>query len=179
MRAFLVRSAIGAALLAASAGAMAQAGEEPLAQPPADECTMPVPPAGPLAPWVDPVFISAAKDAAHLGDVQLLAGHAARLHLYPMAEVRFPVPPGRPGGTGGLAEVTIAKAGNYRVALGTPAWIDLVAGGKPLTSIAHGHGPKCSSIHKVVDFTLQPGRYTLMISANPGDHTQVLVAKLP
>lgn len=180
MRAFLVRSAIGAGLLAASAGAMAQADDEqPLAQPPADECAMPVPPSGPLAPWVDPVFISAAKDAAHLADVQLQAGQAARLHLYPMAEVRFPVPPGKPGGTGGLAEVTIAEAGNYRVALGTPAWIDLVADGKALTSIAHGHGPKCSSIRKMVDFALQPGRYTLMISANPGDHTQVLVAKLP
>lgn len=177
MRAFLVRSVTGAMLLAASAGALAQ--EQPLAQPPAEECPAPVPPTGPLAPWVDPILISSAKESAALPSVQLKAGQAARLHLYPMAEIRYPVAPGKPGGSGGLAEVAITEAGNYRVALGTPAWIDLVADGKPLTSIAHGHGPKCSSIRKMVDFALKPGRYTLMVSANPGDHTQVLVAKLP
>lgn len=179
MRAFVVRAATAALLFTVSAGAMAQADEQPLAPPPAAECPAPVPPSGVLAPWVDPVFISSVKDPGLLPSVQLRVGQAARLHLHPMAEVRFPVPPGKAGGSGGLAEVTITEPGNYRVALGTPAWIDLVAGGKALTSIAHGHGPKCTSIRKMVDFTLQPGRYTLMVSANPGDHTQVLVAKLP
>lgn len=179
MRAFLVRSAIGVTLLTASAGAMAQADDAPLAQPPAEECPAPVPPSGVLAPWVDPILISSAKEPAQLSSVHLQAGQAARLYLYPMSEIRYPVAPGKTGGSGGLAEVTIEEAGNYRVALGTPAWIDLVADGKPLTSIAHGHGPKCSSIRKMVDFTLKPGRYTLMVSANPGDHAQVLVAKLP
>jgi|SRR5579863_92047 len=75
--------------------------------------------------------------------------------------------------------VAIVEGGNYRVALGSSAWLDLVSHGKAVTSTAHGHGPACTGIHKMVDFPLQPGEYTLQVSANGGPQTTILVVRLP
>lgn len=176
MRIFFIGQAAGLVLLAAAGAAQAE-DAQPAAQPAKEECAAPVAPTGALAPWADPSPLSSAKEPT--ASAPLHVGHSALLSLHPAGEVRFPVTPGKTGGNGGLAEVTIEEAGNYRVALSTPAWVDLVADGKALTSTAHGHGPKCTSIRKVVDFALTPGRHTVMISANPGPQTQVLVAKLP
>ena len=57
----------------------------------------------------------------------------------------------------------IDKAGNYGIALDQAGWIDVSAVGAsaPLKSVAHGHGPDCSSIRKVVRFALEPGAYRL------------------
>lgn len=62
------------------------------------------------------------------------------------------------------ANFTVPEAGRYRVALDQPGWIDLVKDGKALTSVAHGHGPDCSTIRKIVDFDLAAGRYTLKLT---------------
>ena len=67
----------------------------------------------------------------------------------------------------------------YRIALGSGAWIDLISNGKPVISIAHGHGPACTGIRKMVDFDLKPGHYTLQISANADQQTSLLIAPLP
>jgi hypothetical protein len=80
---------------------------------------------------------------------------------------------------GGLIGVTVAQPGSYRVALSSGAWIDLVRDGKAVTSTAHGHGPACTGVLKMVDFPLTPGRYTLQIGANGGARMTVLVARLP
>jgi hypothetical protein len=68
--------------------------------------------------------------------------------------------------TGGEANAafTITKGGRYRVALDQAAWIDIVRDGKALTSVAHGHGPNCTTIRKIVDFDLTPGAYTLKLT---------------
>lgn len=145
----------------------------------ASECPAPVAPTGELAPWTGPVPLSSASDAAHLSHSAIRPGQAVTLALHPADRVAFPAPPGKSGGNGGLAELTIAEAGTYRVALGTSAWIDLMHGGKAVASIAHGHGAPCTGIRKIVDFPLEPGRYVLAISANQDARTQVLVAKKP
>lgn len=68
--------------------------------------------------------------------------------------------------TGGEASAafTITKGGRYRVALDQAAWIDVVRDGKALTSVAHGHGPNCTTIRKIVDFDLTPGAHTLKLT---------------
>jgi hypothetical protein len=68
--------------------------------------------------------------------------------------------------TGGEASAafTIAQAGRYRVGLDQPGWIDIIRDGKPLTSVAHGHGPNCTTIRKIIDFDLAPGSYTLKLT---------------
>jgi hypothetical protein len=60
----------------------------------------------------------------------------------------------------------VVKAGVYRVALSAGAWVDVVQGGTIAQSVAHGHGPECSGIRKIVSFHLAPGRYVLQLVAS-------------
>src|SRR3546814_5095624 len=76
-----------------------------------------------------------------------------------------------------LVPIEIATAGTYRVALSEGAWVDMVRDGTSLPSVAHGHGPRCSGIHKIVDFKLAPGRYALQLSAMQTPQVRVLIAR--
>jgi hypothetical protein len=101
--------------------------------------------------------------------------------LLPTPRVAYPLRPEKPGGSvsyGGLARFTVDKAGTWRVALSTPAWVDVVKDGKASTSIAHGHGPDCSGIRKMVDYALEPGEYVLQVAANGSDKVTLLVTPL-
>lgn len=143
------------------------------------ECPAPVAPTGEFAPWSQPFPLNSANAPSQLPEAQVRPGQAVTLGLHPAGTMRFPVAPRKPGGNGGLAELTVAEAGTYRVALSTAAWIDIVLNGKALESTAHGHGEPCSGIRKIVEFSLKPGRHVLAISANLDTRTRVLVAKKP
>jgi hypothetical protein len=143
-------------------------------------CTAPAAPSGELAPWASPVALAAAGAAER--EPALTVGRQANLTLLPTPQVRYPLQPDRPGGSasyGGLVGVAVSQTGAYRVALGSGAWVDLVRDGKAVTSTAHGHGPACTDVHKMVDFPLTPGRYTLQISASAEARITLLVARLP
>lgn len=71
----------------------------------------------------------------------------------------------------------IEQAGTYGVALDTGAWIDVAQSGTALRSTAHGHGPACSTIRKIVDFALQPGRYTITLSRTQAANVRLLVIR--
>lgn len=71
----------------------------------------------------------------------------------------------------------IAEAGTYGVALDQGAWIDVGRDGEALRSTAHGHGPACSTIRKIVDFALQPGRYTITLSRTQAVSVRLLVVR--
>lgn len=171
--------ALVAMALPAAASAEEMAGE--MTTPPA--CTAPVAPTGELAPWTAPRSLNAAGDARQLAKAKLPVGRAADVTLLPTPEVKYPLRPEKPGGSvsyGGLIAVDIAEAGTYRVALGSGAWIDIVGkDGKAVVSTKHGHGPACSGVRKMVDFPLQPGRYTLQFAANGARDIRALVARLP
>ena len=66
-----------------------------------------------------------------------------------------------------------------RVAIDSAAWLDVVADGKSLEAVAHGHGPDCSGVRKMVDFTLAPGTYLLQIVGNGTAKLRVLVTHTP
>lgn len=167
--------------VAAPSAAIAQMPAEPAAMS-AQSCTAAVTPSGALAPWAAPVALQAAADAGHLAAARITIGQAAQVALLPTPQVRFALRPEKPGGSvsyGGMARLRIDRAGTYRIALGSPAWLDLVSAGKPAISNAHGHGPACTGIHKMVDFPLAPGDYTLQVSANGAPQTTILVVRLP
>ena len=109
----------------------------------------------------------------------LRPGAAVQVALRPIAEVQAAIAPhpARDGGatTGARLNLEVATAGTYRVALSEAAWIDLVQGGQSLASAAHGHGPACSSIHKIVDFALSPGRYVIQLSGTTAASARLLV----
>ena len=88
----------------------------------------------------------------------------------------------RPGVTvpatpGTAVTIEIAEAGTYGVAIDTGAWIDVSRDGRPLHSAAHGHGPACSTIRKIVDFRLEPGRYTILLSRTEATAVRLLVIR--
>lgn len=145
-------------------------------------CPAPVAASGELTPWNAPGQMRAGANAAQRSSAALAVGQAVRIALLPTPQVRYPVRPEKPGGSvsfGGLVRLDVMDAGVYRVALGSAAWIDLVRDRKALTSIAHGRGPECTGIRKMVDFQLTPGRYILQIAANGEPETGVLVSRLP
>jgi hypothetical protein len=123
-----------------------------------------------LAGWRDPL-------AAEM----LTPGRAARLTLRPVAEAGFIVPPGRAaaaGTYGGVVRFVVERPGTYRIALQRTGWIDVVGSGRAIASTAHGHGPACSSIRKIVDFDLAAGEYALQLSGlDQADAVAMVVGK--
>lgn len=98
--------------------------------------------------------------------------------LIQTGEVRYVTRPEKPGGSG-LYAFTVTEAGTYRIALGSGAWIDVLKDGQAITSTAHGHGPDCTDVRKMVDFPLQPGRHVLQIAASGSPSLRLLLARLP
>jgi hypothetical protein len=73
--------------------------------------------------------------------------------------------------------LVITEAGTYGVVLDQPAWIDVARDGASLHSNGNGHGPACSTIRKIVDFQLQPGRYTITASRTQAPTVRLLVIR--
>lgn len=102
--------------------------------------------------------------------------------LLPTPKVSYPVRPEKPGGSvssGGIFAFTVPAAGRYRVALGSGAWIDVLSGTTPAISVAHGYGPECTGVRKMVDFELRPGRYLLQVAGNGSATLPLMVARVP
>ncbi|MDK4805634.1 MAG: hypothetical protein OC190_03695 [Novosphingobium aromaticivorans] len=168
-----------ATLLAPWAG-LAMAQDMPATMPaPAPACAAePAAPPPAFAAWSNATAMDAATDEPGLAMASLAPGEAEKLTLRPTPDVHYLLRPEKPGGTvsfGGMVRLQVAKAGTYRVALGSGAWIDLLRAGKPLVSAAHGHGPACTGIRKIVDFALDAGDYVLQVAANGTPEVTVLV----
>lgn len=146
-----------------------------LAQAAAIPCPAPVPgPAG----WTVPAPVTAGTTATTAGVLTL--GRGATATLAPGATVTLAAPLEKgfaPGDRGGLFAFVVPTAGRYRVALGEGVWVDVVAGGKPLASANHGHGPDCSPVRKFVEWDLQPGRYLLQVAGHAAATLRLEVAK--
>jgi hypothetical protein len=72
----------------------------------------------------------------------------------------------KPGGAA-MIGFKVETVGRYGVALDQRGWIDLLpgaTGGEALKTVAHGHGPECSTIRKIVRFDLRPGVYRLYLT---------------
>jgi hypothetical protein len=135
-----------------------------------------------LAAWTAQTPLAAAASPATLSKASLTPGKAVTAELPQTSDIHFVTQPERPGGSvshGGMFELKIDKAGTYVIGLGSGAWIDVLKDGKPLTSAAHSPGPACSTLRKMVDFPLEPGRYVLQVSANADARLPILLAKRP
>ncbi|MFV0623464.1 homogentisate 1,2-dioxygenase [Sphingomonas sp. ac-8] len=140
----------------------------------------PAPPPAELAGWSAGRPVRAGATAA--GAALLPIGHGVVATLLPTPKVRYAVRPEKPGGSvsnGGLFAFSVPTAGRYRIALGSGAWIDVLSGTTPATSVAHEHGPDCTGIRKMVDFDLQPGRYLLQVAGNGSPTLPLMVARVP
>ena len=112
----------------------------------------------------------------------LVPGQAVDAALLPTPRVRYAVAPQKPGSAvsfGGLFTVDVAEGGRYRVSLSTRGWIDVVEGKAALPSVAHAHGPACTTLAKMVDYDLKPGRHLLQVAASGEPAVSLMIAKLP
>lgn len=142
----------------------------------------PAAPPSELAAWSAPRALVAATSVAGGGKALLQPGGAAELALAPTPQVAYAVRPERPGGSvshGGLLTIRVARAGTYRIAIDSAAWLDVVAGGKLVDSVNHGRGPACTGIRKMVDFRLEAGDALLQIAGNGKSSIRVIVAAVP
>ncbi|MGN7161220.1 homogentisate 1,2-dioxygenase [Sphingomonas sp. SAFR-052] len=143
-------------------------------------CTAVAPPPAELAGWNDRRTVTAGADGGRA--TPLTPGTAVTATLLPTSDLRYVATPAKPGSAdsrGGLFAFTVATPGRYRVALGSAAWIDILADGKPVASTTHGHGPACSGIRKMVDFELGRGRHLLQIAGSRDAAVALMVARLP
>ena len=87
-------------------------------------------------------------------------------------------PPKRPGRMA-LSTFRVRAAGSYGIALGSAGWIDLYRVGSraPLPSTAHGHGPDCSRIRKIVRFALSPGEYRVVVGGLNDPTAKLMLVK--
>lgn len=127
--------------------------------------------------WSTRVALEAGAATRHAPVIAV--GRAAELRLVPLDRLAPAAPPTRDLGAGtnaGVALFQVTRPGTYRIALGAPAWIEVVRGGRALPSAAHSHGPACSGIRKIVDYRLAPGRYVLQLTGAAANTLPVLIA---
>lgn len=141
------------------------------------------PTAAPLPPemegWARPSRAQAGSSAVKATSLEL--GTAVAATLLPTPAITYVVRPEKPAAPvskGGVFAVTIAEPGWYRVALGSAAWVDVLNATTPVKSVAHRHGPACSTIRKIVDFDLKPGRYVLQIAGNGSATLPLMVSRV-
>jgi hypothetical protein len=170
-----------AAVCAAPMAAQAQAQSKPPA-PTAACAAMDASLPADLEGWSAKTPLAAAAKASGLGKATLTAGKGYEATLPMTPDVTFVTQPEKPGGTvshGGLFGLNIDKAGTYVIAISSGAWLDVLKDGKPLLSTAHARGPECSTLRKMVDFSLEPGRYVLQVSANADPTLRLMLARRP
>ncbi|WP_404336818.1 hypothetical protein AB2M62_00315 [Sphingomonas sp. MMS12-HWE2-04] len=125
----------------------------------------------------------AALPAALLGwttpQDQIEPGKAALVDTVDAATLKD-LPAGTKPGKAASIAFHVAAAGTYGIALDQPGWIDVTPGargGTPLKSVAHGHGPDCASIRKIVRFELVPGDYRLAVTGLAQPKAKVMLIR--
>lgn len=166
------------AALALAAPAMAQKSEQSAPACAAMDAALPAT----MADWNGGAAIATAPSPEHAQHVSLALGKGYAAKLAKKADVTFSVEPEKPGGSvsfSGLFSFTVPSAGDYTVALATPAWIDVLEDGKALEPLKFGHGPECTTIRKMVTFAMKPGLHVLQVAGNGADTLKLMVAKAP
>ena len=138
-------------------------------------------PAG-LGDWNGKASVTTAPSPEHAVHASLTLGTGYEATLAKKAEVTFSVQPEKPGGSvsfSGLFAFTVETEGDYTVALGMAAWIDVLEDGKALEPSTFGHGLTCTTIRKMVVFAMKPGVHVLQVAGNGADTLRVMVARKP
>jgi hypothetical protein len=135
-----------------------------------------------FAPWESKAAAASATGAAGLAAATLDVGKAYDLALKPTPDITYVSQPEKPGGSvskGGLFQFKVVAAGTYSVALSAAPWVDVVKDGKKLDPVSFGHGPECTTIRKMVSYALQPGDYTVQVSASADPQLGLMVFRKP
>jgi hypothetical protein len=129
-----------------------------------------------------PAALSAGKDL-HSAPA-ILVGRLYALELAPQGAVSFAAAPGRKittdGAYGGLAILQLATAGEYRVSVDAPVWIDVAAAGKLATVEDYQGLHSCDAPRKIVEFNLAgASRFVLQLSGAAQAVVRLTVTQAP
>ncbi len=102
------------------------------------------------------------------------------LTLQPQEAVRYPVAPSKKmlpdGSFGGLMKFSVARAGNYRVAIDAGFWLDVVHAGKSLAAQDFNGQRACVGPRKIVVYELPAGvELTLQIAQSTENTARLTV----
>ena len=96
----------------------------------------------------------------------LEARHLYEVRLAPAEGVSFPVAPGKASPAqntyAGIIALDLRAAGNYRVAVDTPLWIDIAAHGRLVPASDYEGQRSCSAPRKIVQFALAGSRHWIV-----------------
>lgn len=177
-----MRAALLALILAGPALAQAQPQGRPMPTPSQAACPAAAPKLAPeMAGWNAAPPTDAVVDEALPSGATLPLGRAVHVALRSNTAAFAPPPEHAPapGTDSGQFTFSVPAAGRYRIALGSAVWVDVVRNGQTMPTSAHGHGPDCTGIRKMVDYRLQPGQYVLQVSGSVTTGTRLMVARLP
>ena len=126
--------------------------------------------------------LAAGKDIAAAPVVG--ADRLYQLQLTPQTDVTFALPPGKKmltdGAYAGLAKLNLDVAGNYRVSVDVPLWIDVAVDGKLAATRDFQGQQGCDAPHKVVEFDLSGAKnYVLQLSASAQASGRGTVSQAP
>ncbi|MDR3436509.1 hypothetical protein [Telmatospirillum sp.] len=130
-----------------------------------------------------PTGIAAARSSGKVPSTVIAVEKKYAVGLAPSALVHLVMPPERTMKSdaphAGMLSLHIPSDGRYKVIVGKRARIDVVAGGKIMTSTAFGENFPCLSLRKFVEFSLEAGDATLELSSVSGRFIDVMVVREP
>ena len=127
----------------------------------------------------------AAPGGIDVASTRLLApGRLYEIGLNPQEQVKFDAPPGKKARNdhvfAGLARLQMMIAGEYRISLDQPAWIDVVAEHELVASKDFQGRPGCLAPHKLVLYSLPGGEdLILQLSGAPTSRVRLTVTAVP
>ena len=114
----------------------------------------------------------------------LLPQHLYEVRLLPQSTVAFAAAPGKTtpaeGSYAGVAALKIDAAGDYRISVNLPVWIDVAADGK-LATVEDFQGlHNCDAPRKIVQFDLRGAKqFILQVSGSEQPTIRLTVTKAP
>ncbi|WP_174287307.1 hypothetical protein [Sphingomonas bacterium] len=122
-------------------------------------CSFPTPLPPAYLSFAQPTWVMRARGASM--NKALMLDLITRTHF-------MTVPGHKPatGTFGGMVGFNVTMPGVYHVAIGSAVWVDVIKGRAKIEPTGHQPGPTCTVVRKIVDFTLEPGRYTLQFSSS-------------
>ncbi len=91
----------------------------------------------------------------------IVSGQLYALTLQPQEKVRYAMPPTKKmladGAFGGVLKLRVDHAGQYRLAIDSGYWLDVVHDGKQLDAVDFNGSPGCDGPRKIVVYDLPAG----------------------
>lgn len=127
-----------------------------------------------------PVAVAAGTEAA--AALSIAAGQLYALALQPQEKVRYPTAPSKKmladGAFGGLLKLRVDRAGQYRIAIDSGYWLDVVHDGKQLATVDFNGNAGCDGPRKIVVYDM-PAGVELVVQIAAASTQQVRLAVTP